>query len=111
MTAIVLSLFPDSAPVAAALDAGTPGVARAPEPVRGARADQLRRVDPYDLALGGHTLVPCRHDPSYRGAPLWRCVRCHGIVPRWAITGPWLADMLGRHCRELVPALPSGRAS
>lgn len=104
MTAVVLP-FPELAPAAAALDAGTAGVGRAPASLPGARPDQFRRVDPFTLALGGHTLVPCTHPDTYRGAPLWRCVQCHGIVPRWAVSSPWLFDMLGRHCRELVPAL------
>ena len=65
-----------------------------------------RRVDPLKMALGGHVLVPVRHPDTYQGAPLYRCVRCHGVLPRWAITTGFLAVMIGRHCREILPAIP-----
>lgn len=65
---------------------------------------------PHDLALGGHVFVPVRPTAAYRGAPLYTCVRCHGVLPGWAITAPgWLIALLGsKHCRELVPALTRG---
>lgn len=70
----------------------------------------MENDDRPDLAHGGHTFVPVRHHPDYRGAPLYRCVRCHGVIPSWAITSPgWLRALLGgQHCRELVPALTRG---
>ena len=71
---------------------------------------RARHHTAHDLALGGHVFVPLRHPSTYRGAPLYRCVRCHGVLPGWAITAPgWLVTLLGgKHCRELVPALGSG---
>lgn len=70
----------------------------------------MRHHTPFDLAHGGHVLVPVRHPDTYRGAPLYRCVRCHGVLPGWAITAPgWMTVLLGvKHCRELVPALVRG---
>lgn len=65
-----------------------------------------RRLDPFTLALGGHVLVPMTHPDGYTGPQLYRCTRCHGTLPRWAITSGFLAVMLGRFCPELVPALP-----
>ncbi len=73
----------------------------------------MRHHSRHDLALGGHTFVPVIAAAWYRGAPLYRCVRCHGIVPGWAITAPgWLVALLGvHHCRELIPALNAPAAA
>lgn len=72
-----------------------------------------RHHTPHDLAHGGHVFVPVRPATWYRGAPLYRCVRCHGVLPGWAIPAAgWLHALLGTaHCRELVPALNAPAAA
>lgn len=58
------------------------------------------------LAFGGHAFVPPR--ASTAGCEVWRCVRCHTFVPRWAFAEGFVFVFAGRRCRELHRALGPG---
>jgi len=56
-------------------------------------------------ALGGHTFV--QTVPFYGW---YRCVRCHGVAPTWALTDPRWRDVfrVGRWCPDYSPPLENG---
>ena len=57
-------------------------------------------------ALAGHTYTPL--DPSTpNAAHLHRCVRCHAIIPAWAITSGHHTTITGNAwCPDYLAALP-----
>lgn len=55
------------------------------------------------LALGGHQFASIAAPAT---VPLWRCIRCHGVVPGWALADAmWVYALIGRRCRELHRAI------